>query len=107
MARNTLVDFFHDLARASGEFLVYDDGFRTRRYSYAQVGHAARGFAGRVAGAGVRKGDAVVFWSENRPESGLNVTIFEDAIAGVDATPGDSARALIQMREGGAHLMLV
>ena len=68
MARNTLVDFFQDLARASGEFLVYDDGFRTHSYSYAQVGHAARGFAGRLAGAGVRKGDNVVFWSENRPE---------------------------------------
>ena len=68
LARDTLVDFFHDLARATGEFLVYDDGFRTHRYSYAQVGRAACGFAVRLAEAGVRKGDKVVFWSENRPE---------------------------------------
>ena len=68
LARDTLVDFFHDLARATGEFLVYDDGFRTHRYSYAQVGRAACGFAVRLAETGLRKGDKVVFWSENRPE---------------------------------------
>ena len=28
--RDTLIDFFHDLARARGDFLVYDDGFRSR-----------------------------------------------------------------------------
>ena len=53
VARDTLVDFFHDLARATGEFLVYDDGFRIHRYSYAQVGRAACGFAVRLADAGV------------------------------------------------------
>jgi len=68
VSRDSLIDFFHDLARARGQFLVYDDGFRTRSYSYAEVGGAARGFAARLADAGVRKGDAVVFWSENRPE---------------------------------------
>jgi long-chain acyl-CoA synthetase len=68
LVRDTLIDFFHDLARATGEFLVVDDGFRTRKYSYAQVGRAACGFAARLAEAGVRKGDKVVFWSENRPE---------------------------------------
>ena len=42
MRRDTLIDFFHDLARARGEFLVHDDGFRTRRYTYVQVARAAR-----------------------------------------------------------------
>jgi long-chain acyl-CoA synthetase len=32
------------------------------------VADAARGFAGRVHHAGLRKGDAVLFWAENRPE---------------------------------------
>ena len=41
---------------------MYDDGFRTRSYSYAQVGRAARGFAARLAEAGVHKGDTVAFW---------------------------------------------
>ena len=37
MVRDTLIDFFGDLSRARGEFLVYDDGFRSRGYSYAAV----------------------------------------------------------------------
>ncbi len=68
MRRETLVDFFGDLARARGEFLVYDDGFRSRSYSYERVGRAARGFAARLHEAGLRKGDKVIFWTENRPE---------------------------------------
>src|SRR5213594_2357725 len=68
VARDTLIDFFHDLAAARGEFLVYDDGFRSRAYTYEEVGHAASGFAARLHDAGLRKGDKVVFWSENRPE---------------------------------------
>ena len=45
MARDTLIDFFHDLAHARGDFLVHDDGFKSRTYTYAQVGHHARAFA--------------------------------------------------------------
>jgi long-chain acyl-CoA synthetase len=66
--RDTLIDFFHDLARSRGPFLVYDDGFRSRSHTYEQVARAARGFAARLQGLGLRKGDKVVFWSENRPE---------------------------------------
>ena len=68
MPRVTLVDFFHDLANTRGDFLVHDDGFRSRAYSYAQVSAAARGYAARLDRLGLSKGDAVVFWSENRPE---------------------------------------
>ena len=66
--RDTLVDFFRDLITIRGEFLVYDDGYRRRAYTYAAVGSAARGFAARLAAAGVGHGDKVVFWGENRPE---------------------------------------
>jgi long-chain acyl-CoA synthetase len=66
--RDTLIDFFDDLSRARGEFLVHDDGFRTRRYTYAQVSSAARAFSARLGTLGVAKGDKVVVWSENRPE---------------------------------------
>src|SRR5262245_57455415 len=66
--RETLLDFFHDLAKADGEFLVHDDGFRSRSLSYAQVGRAARGFAARLAAVSVGKGDKVIFFCENRPE---------------------------------------
>ena len=56
------------LEKRRGEFLVYDDGYRVRRHSYADVTRAARGFAARLSAAGVAKGDKVVFWGENRPE---------------------------------------
>ncbi len=68
MARNTLAEFFEDVAASRGEFLVHDDGLRTRRYSYGDVAGAARAFAGRLQAAGCAKGDKVLFWSENRPE---------------------------------------
>ncbi len=68
MARDTLIDFFRDLIVIHGEFLVYDDGYRRRSYRYDEVGRAARGFAARLAAAGLAKGDKVVFWGENRPE---------------------------------------
>jgi long-chain acyl-CoA synthetase len=68
VVRETLIDFFRDLALARGEFLVYDDGFRSRSCTYAEVGRAARGFAARLHEIGIQKGDKVVFWSENRPE---------------------------------------
>ncbi len=68
MRRDTLIDFFLDLSTARGEFLVYDDGFRTRTFTYQEVGRAARGFAAALTARGLRKGDTVVFFSENRPE---------------------------------------
>src|SRR5262249_8632158 len=68
VARDTLIDFFGDLSRARGEFLVHDDGFRSRSHSYADVTRAARAFAALLHARGLRKGDKIVFWSENRPE---------------------------------------
>jgi long-chain acyl-CoA synthetase len=68
VARDNLIDFFHDFSRARGAFLVYDDGFRSRSYSYGEIGRRARQFAAMIRGVGLRPGDAVVFWSENRPE---------------------------------------
>jgi long-chain acyl-CoA synthetase len=68
VARDTLLDFFQDLSRANGPFLIHHDGFRERRFSYQEVSQAARGFAARLHQTGLRKGDAAVFFSENRPE---------------------------------------
>ncbi len=68
MRRDTLIDFFQDLIQLKGTFLVFDDGYRRREYSYEDAGRAARGFAARLAQAGLTKGDKVVFWGENRPE---------------------------------------
>ena len=68
MTRRTLIDFFFDLASTEGEFLVYDDGYRTWSYTYADVAEGARAFAARLKDAGIAKGQAVAIWSENRPE---------------------------------------
>jgi long-chain acyl-CoA synthetase len=66
--RETLLDFFGDLVTLPGEFLVYDDGYRRRSHTYADVGRASRGFAARLARSGLAKGDKVLIWGENRPE---------------------------------------
>jgi long-chain acyl-CoA synthetase len=68
MARRTLIDFFHDLSRTPGEFLVYDDGYRSRSHTYGQVTAAARRFAARLRAHGIAKGQHVAIWCENRPE---------------------------------------
>jgi len=68
VARDTLIDFFRDLTVARGDFLVYDDGFRSRSYTYSEVGRAAEAFAATLYHFGLSKGDKVLFWSENRPE---------------------------------------
>jgi len=64
----TLVDVFRTLEKRHGEFLVYDDGYRVRRHTYADVTRAARGFSARLIASGIRKGDKVILWGENRPE---------------------------------------
>jgi long-chain acyl-CoA synthetase len=87
MPWNTLGDVFETLAATRGEFLVHDDGLRTRRHSYADVAAAARGFAGRLHEAGVRKGDAVLVWGENRPE--WIAAFWGCVIAGVVVVPID------------------
>ena len=68
MRRDTLVDFFQDLVQINGTFLAFDDGYRRREHTYEDAGRAARGFAAKLASAGLVKGDKVVFWGENRPE---------------------------------------
>jgi long-chain acyl-CoA synthetase len=68
VAYETLLDFFADFAACPGDFLIYDDGYRSWRYSYADVARAARLFAGKLRKAGIGSGEKVVIWSESRPE---------------------------------------
>lgn len=66
--RQNLVDLFCEFSSSSTEFLQYDSGYRSWKYTYAQVGLAARRFATRLSENNIQKGDKVVLWSENRPE---------------------------------------
>jgi len=68
MLRRTLIDFYADLSSTPGEFVVYDDGYRSWSYTYADVTAAARTFAERLRAQGVLKGQAVAIWGENRAE---------------------------------------
>ena len=68
MPRETLLDFFTDLSRANGTFLVHDDGFRVRSWTYAEVAAAAEAFARTLTARGIGLDDKVIVWGENRPE---------------------------------------
>src|ERR1051326_8748466 len=71
MARRTLNDFFVDATSGSTArrgFLVYDDGYRTWTWTYAELADAARAFADRLRAANITAGQAIAVWSENRPE---------------------------------------
>jgi long-chain acyl-CoA synthetase len=67
-SRETLVDFFDEMYRSPAECLVFDDGYRSRSYSYEQVRGAAYTFAARLRGERIPKGEKIMFWGENRPE---------------------------------------
>src|ERR1700722_7326383 len=67
MPRATLVDFFADLSTTEGEFLAYDNGYRSHSFRYREIAGMAHAFVLRLRAAGIRKGDKILIWSENRP----------------------------------------
>jgi long-chain acyl-CoA synthetase len=87
MARDTLLDFFHDFERLPDEFLIYDDGFRSHHYRYDEVASQARAFAARLAEAGFAKQDKVILYGENRPE--WIIALWGCLLAGMIAVPID------------------
>ncbi len=68
MHRETLLDFFDDRIRSDRPFLVYDGGYRTYTWSYAEIRRAARRFSELLHQHGLAPGDRVVLWGENRAE---------------------------------------
>jgi long-chain acyl-CoA synthetase len=107
--RDTLLDFFDDLTRTSGHFLVYDDGFRTRQWSYKAVGLAARHFAARLHEEGYTREDKILLWGENRPE--WIVAFWGALLSGIPVVPIDyrASADFVQRVQSivGARLMLV
>ena len=87
MRRDSLLDFFEDFAPLRSEFLVYDDGFRTRSYRYSEVAELARAFAVRLGEAGILPDQKVIFYCENRPE--WIIALWGCLLAGVVAVPID------------------
>ncbi len=70
-----------------GEALRFYNGFRTWRFTYGELYRGIAAFAGHLDGAGIRKGDRVILWAENRAEW---VTAFWGCVArGVQVVPVD------------------
>ncbi len=90
--RQTLVDLFVDFSESPVEFLQYYDGYRRWKYTYAQVGLAARHFALLLSQENFHKGDKVIIWSENRPE--WVVAFWGCVLAGVIVVPIDYRASL-------------
>lgn len=67
-SHRTLIDIFDGFAGLSDEFVIHDDGYRTRSYQYRQIARAAGAFAERLRGESVHKGERVLLWSESRPQ---------------------------------------
>jgi long-chain acyl-CoA synthetase len=88
----TLLDVFRLLDTKRGEFVVHDDGYRVRRFSYADVTRGARAFAARLAAAGVAQGETLLIWGENCAE--WLAAYWGAVIAGVVVVPIDYRSSL-------------
>lgn len=62
-----LPQFFGRIAQYRDEFIIHDDGFRGFTFGYQDVVSLARSFVARLRANGIKKGDAVMIWSESRP----------------------------------------
>ncbi|MDQ3068564.1 MAG: AMP-binding protein [Acidobacteriota bacterium] len=72
MRRDSLLEFFRDYidadARRDAAFVLHDDGYRARTWTYGEIARASRAFAARLSTAGLGPGDKLVLWGENRGE---------------------------------------
>ncbi len=87
MPRETLLDFFEDFSALPDAFLVHDDGFRSRTFTYREVAAHARAFAARLHAAGFARDDKIILYGENRPE--WIMALWGCLLAGVIAVPID------------------
>ncbi len=53
MKRDTLRDFFDDRVQSASVFLIYDNGFRSRAFTYDDSRRSALAFAGSLRAAGL------------------------------------------------------
>ena len=94
--RQNLVDLFGEFSESPSEFILYDNGYRSWKYTCVQVGLAARHFAAQLGEHNIHKGDKVIFWSENRPE--WIAAFWGCVLAGVIVVPIDYRASLRFLR---------
>jgi long-chain acyl-CoA synthetase len=87
MARETLLEFFNDFAGLAEEFLIYDDGFRSRHFRYNEIAELAYAFTARLHRAGIAKDEKIILYGENRPE--WIIALWGCLLQGVVAVPID------------------
>ena len=106
-ANRNLVEFLDRAARLDAEFIVYDDGYRGWTYRYAQIAAAVDSLRVRLRSSGIRKGDAVVIWSESRP--GWVIALWACLLEGIVVVPVDSQSSisLFQRIVDKAHARLI
>jgi long-chain acyl-CoA synthetase len=91
-----IVDFLENAARIDAEFIIHDDGYRARTYSYRDVARMAASLRARFRAHGINTGDAAVIWSESRP--GWVAALWACLLDGVVVVPVDakSSQALFE-----------
>ncbi len=92
----SLARFYSQWRANRGEFLHYDGDARASRLTYDQAARAASGFAQNLRAAGIRPGERIVVWAENRPE--WVVALWGCLLEGVVLVPVDfrSSAAVIE-----------
>ena len=108
MPRETLLDFFHDFAGLDDEFLIHDDGFHARHYTYREIAARARAFAAKLREQGIGRDEKIILYGENRPE--WIIALWGCLLEGVIAVPLDyrSSREFVERIHGivGARMIL-
>ncbi|MCU1275327.1 MAG: lcfB 4, partial [Bryobacterales bacterium] len=104
----TLVEVLAEIRRlGDSEALRFYNGFRTWKLTYSELYRQIASFAAYLDGAGLRKGDRVIIWGENRPEW---VSVFWGSVArGVEVVPVDyrSSIDLVRRIQGEVHARLI
>ncbi|HXJ17272.1 MAG TPA: AMP-binding protein [Candidatus Polarisedimenticolia bacterium] len=114
MAHQSVLDYFKPDSRPSDEIaVVWRRGYRTLRWSYADLLRTAMQFALELKARGIAKGDRVLLWGENSGEwvaaflgcllRGA-VAVPMDAIAGIDFAARVAAQADVRIAMVGRGL---
>jgi len=67
----TLVDYIHKFSNLGRTAFIYKTGFRTLKYSYADIYKNAMKVAGLLQHHKIGKGDKVLIWAPNSPDWGI------------------------------------
>src|SRR5262249_34407055 len=105
----TLVEVLAEIRRLeTREALKFYNGYRTWKLTYRDLDRQIAALAAYLESSGLKKGDRVIVWAENRPEW---VSVFWAAVArGIQVVPVDFRSSIDLLRriqgEVGARLIV-